>query len=49
MLEGHIMKMVACGETHSLFLTDAGEVYSCGHPQDGKLGLGVRSTLQITP
>jgi alpha-tubulin suppressor-like RCC1 family protein len=39
------MKMVSCAETHTLFLTEQGEVYSCGDPLDGKLGLGIRDNL----
>lgn len=29
---------VACGQDHSLFLTDRGEVYSCGWGADGQTG-----------
>lgn len=42
-LEGNLIKQIACGENHSLFLTDMGRVYSCGSTKDGKLGLGHRS------
>ncbi|GAB1290247.1 RCC1-like G exchanging factor-like protein [Apodemus speciosus] len=31
---------VVCGQDHSLFLTDRGEVYSCGWGADGQTGLG---------
>ncbi|XP_016532769.1 RCC1-like G exchanging factor-like protein isoform X1 [Poecilia formosa] len=31
---------VACGQDHSLFLTDTGKVYSCGWGADGQTGLG---------
>lgn len=31
---------VACGQDHSLFLTDEGKVYSCGWGADGQTGLG---------
>lgn len=31
---------VACGQDHSLFLTDQGKVYSCGWGADGQTGLG---------
>ncbi|KAM6155397.1 RCC1-like G exchanging factor-like protein isoform 2-T2 [Rhynchocyon petersi] len=37
--EGQVVQ-VACGQDHSLFLTDAGEVYSCGWGADGQTGLG---------
>ncbi|XP_044904142.1 RCC1-like G exchanging factor-like protein isoform X3 [Felis catus] len=32
--------VVVCGQDHSLFLTDKGEVYSCGWGADGQTGLG---------
>lgn len=31
---------VVCGQDHSLFLTDKGEVYSCGWGADGQTGRG---------
>ncbi|XP_042288178.1 RCC1-like G exchanging factor-like protein isoform X2 [Thunnus maccoyii] len=31
---------VACGQDHSLFLTEAGKVYACGWGADGQTGLG---------
>ncbi|KAG2459625.1 RCC1L protein, partial [Polypterus senegalus] len=31
---------VACGQDHSLFLTETGKVYSCGWGADGQTGLG---------
>lgn len=31
---------VACGQDHSLFLTDTGKVYACGWGADGQTGLG---------
>ena len=37
-MEGIFCKMVACGENHSLILSMAGEVYSCGQDENGKLG-----------
>lgn len=32
------VRQVACGQDHSLFLTDKGEVYSCGWGADGQTG-----------
>lgn len=32
--------MTACGESHSLFLSSLGDVYSCGYNEFGELGLG---------
>ncbi|XP_006889726.1 PREDICTED: Williams-Beuren syndrome chromosomal region 16 protein [Elephantulus edwardii] len=37
--EGQVVQ-VACGQDHSLFLTEKGEVYSCGWGADGQTGLG---------
>lgn len=37
-LEGIFCKMVACGNNHSLILSTAGDVYSCGRDENGKLG-----------
>jgi alpha-tubulin suppressor-like RCC1 family protein len=34
------MKMVAVSESHSMFLTAGGEIYSCGSNLYGKLGIG---------
>ncbi|XP_071479604.1 RCC1-like G exchanging factor-like protein [Diadema antillarum] len=38
-IEGKVTQ-IACGHDHSLFLTDAGHVYSCGWGADGQTGLG---------
>ncbi|XP_044904143.1 RCC1-like G exchanging factor-like protein isoform X4 [Felis catus] len=35
--EGQVVQVV-CGQDHSLFLTDKGEVYSCGWGADGQTG-----------
>nr|XP_045000631.1 RCC1-like G exchanging factor-like protein isoform X2 [Jaculus jaculus] len=37
--DGQVVQ-VACGQDHSLFLTEKGEVYSCGWGADGQTGLG---------
>ncbi|XP_051691424.2 RCC1-like G exchanging factor-like protein isoform X2 [Oryctolagus cuniculus] len=37
--DGQVVQ-VACGQDHSLFVTDRGEVYSCGWGADGQTGLG---------
>ncbi|XP_074120103.1 RCC1-like G exchanging factor-like protein [Sminthopsis crassicaudata] len=37
--DGRVVQIV-CGQDHSLFLTDKGEVYSCGWGADGQTGLG---------
>ncbi|XP_056451322.1 RCC1-like G exchanging factor-like protein isoform X2 [Gadus chalcogrammus] len=41
-LEGFDSKViqVACGQDHSLFLTETGKVYACGWGADGQTGLG---------
>ncbi|XP_074045449.1 RCC1-like G exchanging factor-like protein [Macrotis lagotis] len=37
--DGRVVQVV-CGQDHSLFRTDKGEVYSCGWGADGQTGLG---------
>lgn len=34
------IKMVTCGQDHSIFLCESGNVYSCGWGADGQTGLG---------
>uniref|UniRef100_A0A8C5LLN9 RCC1-like G exchanging factor-like protein n=1 Tax=Leptobrachium leishanense TaxID=445787 RepID=A0A8C5LLN9_9ANUR len=34
------VEQIACGQDHSLFRTEKGEVYSCGWGADGQTGLG---------
>ncbi|XP_075888092.1 RCC1-like G exchanging factor-like protein isoform X2 [Nelusetta ayraudi] len=37
---GSRVVQVACGQDHSLFLTEAGKVFACGWGADGQTGLG---------
>jgi alpha-tubulin suppressor-like RCC1 family protein len=37
--------MTASGQTHSLFLTDLGEVLACGFNEFGELGCGMQSLM----
>ena len=37
--------MTAAGDAHSLFLTDLGEVYSCGFNEYGELGIGEMTNI----
>ncbi len=39
---------IACGQSHTLFLTSAGKVWSCGNPANGRLGLGSDITTNRT-
>jgi alpha-tubulin suppressor-like RCC1 family protein len=34
------VSQIACGSSHTLFLSDSGRVYSVGHGDSGQLGLG---------
>lgn len=34
------IESVSCGQDHSMFLTNSGEIYSCGWSADGQTGLG---------
>lgn len=38
-MEVTVIKEVACGENHSILLTDRGTMYSCGSQVDGRLGV----------
>ena len=47
-LSGKRIAKMACGDTHTLAVTDSGELYSFGRNQNGQLGLGTTSDA-ITP
>ncbi|KAK0142562.1 RCC1-like G exchanging factor-like protein [Merluccius polli] len=49
-IEGFDSKViqVACGQDHSLFLTETGKVYACGWGADGQTGLG-HQRISATP
>ena len=47
-LSGKRIAKMACGDTHTLAVTDLGELYSFGRNQNGQLGLGTTSDA-ITP
>ncbi|MXQ82650.1 hypothetical protein E5288_WYG009785 [Bos mutus] len=46
--DGQVVQ-VACGQDHSLFLTDQGEVYSCGWGADGQTGSLGHYNITSTP
>jgi alpha-tubulin suppressor-like RCC1 family protein len=41
------IKLVACGDSHTMVVTGAGEVFSFGRNQNGQLGLGSRIDCMI--
>ena len=38
---------VACGDSHSMFITPAGELLCCGRNQEGELGLGHNDDVRV--
>jgi len=43
-----IIKNVACGEDHSVFITGKGQIFTFGNNSDGRLGLGEKSIKQTS-
>lgn len=41
-----VIRMVACGEEHSAFITGRGQIFTVGSNSEGRLGLGDRSMTQ---
>jgi alpha-tubulin suppressor-like RCC1 family protein len=46
---GQRVAEISAGESHSLFLTTAGEAYACGENWQGQLGNGGNGTMQAIP
>lgn len=40
---------VSCGASHSCFLSDKGDVFSCGNNDKGQLGIGFITTKEYRP
>jgi len=47
--DSSVLKQVDCGFEHSCFLTEHGEVFSCGSGEFGQLGLGYVSYKEYRP
>ena len=45
----YVIKKVAAGSRHSLFLTTTGEAFSCGEGRGGRLGQGLPATRRYRP
>ncbi|XP_021936886.1 X-linked retinitis pigmentosa GTPase regulator-like isoform X2 [Zootermopsis nevadensis] len=48
-LEGCVIRDVACGESHTAFITDAGSLYTCGEGRHGKLCSEQDNDNQLIP
>ena len=44
--DGERITFATCGRNHSLFVTDTGRAFACGHNQTGQLGCGSKSDSQ---
>ncbi|CAG9808552.1 unnamed protein product [Chironomus riparius] len=47
LFENKRIKDIACGQDHTMFLTENGEVYSCGWSADGQTGLGTYNNQEL--
>jgi alpha-tubulin suppressor-like RCC1 family protein len=45
--DGSTLRQVACGQSHTIALTDKGTVYAWGFSNDGKLGIGILARAGI--
>ncbi len=41
------IRQVSCGSMHTAFVTDTGDLYTCGNGNEGQLGLGKKSREYI--
>lgn len=44
-LDGVAIEKVFCGQDHSIFITEKGDLYACGWGADGQTGLGTYETV----
>ncbi|KAJ9591767.1 hypothetical protein L9F63_001703, partial [Diploptera punctata] len=48
-LEGHIIREISCGESHTAFVTSNGKLYTCGEGRHGKLCSEQENNNQTIP
>lgn len=46
-LEKQVIVQAACGDKHTVFVSNVGDVFTCGSTQQGQLGLGYRSKKAV--
>ena len=43
------VNIIACGEDHSIFITNENEIFGCGRGEKGQLGIGYATHREFRP